>query len=356
MSQVKAVAVGFLFFLGSLASAQAARISVPRCGGGGGPHPLSDISELFPSSTKIIETDEGVKEFTFSEKRQTLYYRTDSNRVIERPLAGKATELGKSVFPLGRVMDENSLFFTAKGMPIITARDPFQWRIFQVDQSKSFGHVFFEKGELYSQDIPTEWKNQTNIYRYRPFSGAAHKQCLITNLIPASGNQFPYMYYYSVRFTSAGQIVTVYDIDVRTCKITHEVEFSDPILSTIRSVHKFADLRGIAIEVDHPTKNIMWYQDGVGCDFYNLNASKQTFGSRLRVLNYKSPWMASFSSRDGLSLVNFALQNRARIPSILSVQDVSYVYMTENGDRLYLNPKIEGLDARPLMEITLPLH
>jgi len=353
VSQFKFFPFG-LFLFGSLLSAQS-NITVPRCGGGGGPHPLSDISEMFPSSTKILETDEGVQEFTFSEKRQTLYYRTDSNRFIERPLSGASHEIGKSLLPLSRIMDEDYLLFAARGMAAVTARNPYQWRVFQGPQAQTFGHVFFDKGVLYSQDIPKTWQNQSSIYQYRPFEGAAQRKCTLSNLIPASGNQFPLVFYYGVQFTSRGNILTVYDVDVRSCKIVHEVVFSDPIYSDILAVHRFADLGGIAVEVKHPTKNLMWYQAGIGCDFYNLNAGQQTSGSRLRVLNYKSPWMASFSSRDGLSLVNFALQNRARIP-ILSVEDVSYVYMTENGDRLFLNPKVAGLDARPLMEVTLPLH
>jgi len=329
---------------------------VSRCGGGEGPHPLVDISDQFPSYANILEPHSGVEDFTYLESRSELVFRTTSGSLISRPEIGPSKVLGCSSVPISPVVEEEKMYFSAKGRPFISGVRPFQWREYQVPSTRGLTHLFWEGGYLYSLDRSTSSTGQSHIYKYRPFEGHAKTICDISGLTPAEGHAFPHVYYYALRPRVAGPYLNVYTVDVRSCTIVHELEFAEPLVGKVLSVHRFEGLQAAAVEVDHPTQNLLWFQTDQGCGYYNLNNQKGISDARLRVMNYKSPWMATFSPSQGLSLVNFALQNRARIPSLIRAKDVQNIYLTDTGERIFLNPLFESSSFRSLLEIKLPLH
>jgi len=328
---------------------------VSRCGGGEGPHPLFDISDQFPSHANILVPHSGVEEFTYLESRSELVYRTKSGTLISRPEVGPSKTLGCSAVPISPVVEEEKMYFSAKGLPFLSDTS-FQWREYQVPSTRGLTHLFWESGSLYSLDRSVSSTGMSHIYKYRPFEGAAKNICNLTGLTPAEGHAFPYVYYYALRPRVTGPYLNVYTVDVRSCKIVHELEFAEPLMGKVLSVHRFEELKAAAVEVDHPTQNLLWFQTDKGCGYYNLNNQKGISDARLRVMNYKSPWMATFSPSQGLSLVNFALQNRARIPSLIKARDIQSIYLTDTGDRIFLNPLFESSGFRSLLEIKLPLH
>ncbi len=326
---------------------------VNRCGGGEGPHPLINFSQDFPA--KWIETEASVQDFSFSEKRDELLYRTTSNNVKAYYHSdGSKAEMGYSRYPLSQVIDEDLGLLAAQGFPAYSDFDPFGWKVFNVRPTRGgYQNLFWEKGTLYS--LKRRSSDHYDIYQYRKGAASSQPHCWTSNLYPAEGHAYPYVYYYGQESDYYGIHLVVYTVDVRSCQIVHELEFGEPLAGRLQEVHVFPSLKAVAVKVDHPETNLLWYQSVQGCAYYNLNATPNS-GSRLMVLNHENSLLGSFSLRDGLSLIDFSAQSRTRVPAFLQAKAMRGAYLTRDGRRLYLNPEANGEGPHPLLELTLPSH
>lgn len=342
----------------------ASAIPAGRCGGGDdGPKPLADFSDIFHADVKDVPTQGAVEEFLYLEHEQSIVYR-NTKRDIHKLSSLGSTPLTQSGQPLSRLTDEKNRYLASDAAPWVFDMKKGIWYNYQID-ARPFRHLFFHGSSLYSisSRIGPDNTQYMNVYEYKVGDTAAHRICRTIeapagqHYILAEGHSYPEVYLYRMRPTTQGCFfVTFYSMDIGfLCGISGLGHYTREIAGEAKSAHMFRDLKSLAVEVDHPTNNLLWdTKEGEGWRYYDIN------GLKPYVLNFKKPVIATWDQKEGMSLIYLDAAKKTKVNKVM--QTYGYgpieellpqdVWMPNIGNRLLISPLFET-GTRWMLDLTL---
>ena len=334
-----------------------------RCGGGGdsGPKPLMDISGSFSQDTKMLPSVGSPQEFVFWEKSNRLVYRNENHDVLAsfQGSAFSTTRFAPSSRPLSRITDPEEHFLAAESSPTYFDKKRNRWFHFSLD-ARPFRHLFWNRGRLYSISARINEKNTQyiNVYEYRPGDAAAQPICKTIvaengqHFRLAEGHSFPNVYFYRESQGQSGRLISIYGMDVSFfCKIVGISNYTREIAGPVKSVHLMPKVNGLVVEVDHPTRNLLWDNEQ-GCRYFNIQGRKPL------ILNYGKPLIATWNPEEGMTLIDLNEETKATLgwgrdyDGITELEQKD-VWLANDGVRLFLTPKFSDTRDRWLFKMTL---
>jgi len=329
-----------------------------RCGGGdSGPKPLADISHTFDAQVAGIPTEGSVEQFLFSEKDNAIIYRNEFNEISKTVNFTSSTKLTQSGTPLSRLSGYGGRYLAAEAAPWVFDRKYSRWHNYKLD-ARPFRHLFFDNHSLYSMSSRIDAKNNQIFTVFRYDVGTAEAKPVGNSLISppgqhltmAEGHGYPYVYFYRVEQFPTTKRISFYRLDLRTFLFLSPLsEYTRDITGPVKKAHIFSGMGAFAVEVDHPTQNLLW--DHKGCRYFNSE------GTPL-VLNYNQPVVATWSDFKGLSLIYLDKEAQAHIsPAPIYGHSMrgllqEDVWLANDGKRLFLAPRFDW-GPRWLLKMTL---
>jgi hypothetical protein len=331
-------------------------VQMDRCSPGeGGPRPLQDISGQMNSDLSILKTKGGIQEYSLTPDNSSVYYRNDASSIFKMNLGdGSQNYITDSHLPLSKVLDSKERYLLARNSGWAWDFRLAEWIRFLPD-STNVGHLFWHSdllGRDWIYSISEEtWGDETthHIYRSRPNGDEGEEMCTVEGAHLATGHEFPLVFFYQTRKAEKGPLLSVYHLDVRTCRFKLQTDFLDPIAGKVLSVHRFEGLNSVAVQVDHPKKNLLWHRVGVGCDYYDIGRHTPMIPNR------DLPVLATWAQNQGLQVVylneakNATLLRNAPFDEI-SESDVS---LTNDTHHLFVSPRPTGEKSKLLLELKL---
>lgn len=345
--------------LGVLVALNATAAVGTRCGGGDGPKPLADISHTFEADIKGVPTLGDVQEFLFSERDNAILYRNERNEVLKTNVpAGPSLKLTESGLPLSRLTSYRERYIAAEAAPWVFDRKQQRWYSYKLD-ARPFRHLFFDGDSLYS--ISSKYDEQNNqtftVYRYDVGNASAIQTCFSLQSPPgqhltlAEGHKFPWAYLYRTDGPATSKFISFFALNVSSnCKVQPLDGYTREISGPVKRAHVFPEIgnKTFAVEVDHPTHNLLWEHNG--CRYFH------TDGEAL-VLSYRQPIIATWSDQKGMSLIYLDRESQAHLPPLPSGRLArgllpEDVWLADDAQRLFLAPRYD-YGARWLLQMTL---
>jgi len=347
-----------ILLLVAVAAMNATAVSETRCGGGDGPKPLADISTTFEASVKGISTQGSVQEFLFSERDNAVIYRNEEGGIFKNGLTGPSTKIAESGTPMSRLTSDRQRYLAAESTPWVYDRKYQRWYNYKLD-ARPFRHLFFDNNSLYSVSASYDAKNNQKftVYRYDVGGTVAQPVCYSLQSPPgqhltlAEGHSYPWAYLYRTFNSPTGKKISFYGLNVgNLCAIKPFDDYTRDISGPVKRAHVFPEIgnQTFAVEVDHPTHNLLWEHNG--CRYFH------TDGQAL-VLSYRHPIMATWSEDKGMSLIYLDRESQAHLPPLPSGRSMrgllpEDVWLADDAKRLFLAPRYDW-GPRWLLQMTL---
>lgn len=334
-----------------------------RCGGGDtGPKPLSDMTDGFKIDTQNIPSAGAPEEFLFWEKSNKLVYRTELSEIYAGLVpTGQAEKLTNSGLPLSRIVDEKERYLVSESSPSIFDRKYKRWINYWLD-ARPFRHLFWNDDKLYSISARIDQHNKQyiNVYEYEVGKFKAEPVCKTIIAEPgehytlAEGSAYPDVFFYRVKQGSIGKEISVFRMPLKglllPCTMLPLGQYTREIAGPVKSVHMFPELAALAVEVDHPKRNLLW-DSSTGCRYFDIGRQKPL------VLNYKKPLIATWSADDGMTLVHLDKEKKANVAwgEYQNVTELTQrdVWLADDGERLFVSPAFGYTSTRWLFKMTL---
>lgn len=332
-----------------------------RCGGGeGGPHPLADFTSSFKADFKVLSTAGDLEEFLFINKSDMLIYRTSEKNIYKMENFESSYKITSSSLPLGRLVHPSERYLVAEGAPWVFDLKNGVWYNYQTD-ARPFVHAMWNGDYLYdvSQRIDGAGSQFISVYQYKVGSSQSQKICATLesppghHLMMAEGHQYPHLYFYRTEKAGAGMKITFFEMNVGLfCHLDPVDKYTREIAGPVKSVHVFKSLGSLAVEVDHPFKNLLWDSTD-GCRYFNIERLKPL------VLNYDKPIIATWSPNAGMSLIYLDAKKQAKVKDLVDggspISELLQrdVWMANDGKRIFLSPRFPYDESRWLLRMTL---
>lgn len=282
--------------------------SLTRCAGGGGGIPLSGISTSVSPQTSLVKTSGLIKEFALNENTNHLIYRSDKSEFIFKDLE-TSLERSIGIFPLSlsRVVDPDKSYLSTENADAVymTPLAKKEWHKISHLSSLRYQPLYWNQGTLYS--IAEERKLSSDeliihAAKYMADQDTVHECQLIISLRDwepgmMSGSEYPYVGLYFQKHTKDGYRFKTYELNMNTCYVELKQLYEDPIPGRVTSVSRYSN-GGNVIQIDHPTKNLLWDRGENECVFYNLE------GRKAYPLKGHYPYVATWKEGEGLGMIN----------------------------------------------------
>jgi hypothetical protein len=319
-----------------------------RCGGGG-PHSFNDISVSVENHLDWIDAAGSVKEFTPLEKRNSLIFRNQENKVGGIFLGNPRPYLfGHSDFPISRVVDsaEQAILTIGPGDLFNPWSPTPRWIQYTNEQVIP---LFWHRDKLFAMSArtPTKDNPEYNFFTHRPYQSTNAKFCSFKvdpalNFRLASGSEYPFVFFYSTHPTRTGNFLALVKFNVNECKVASTSTFNDPFPGEITGVYRFEPLDSIAVKVNNEKENLMWRTPN-GCQYFDIGNLPPI------VLNPSQPVIATWSKQTGFTLFNLSTSQKVRILDTLPItaMGTEQAWMNHQGTQLYVAPVF---DRKPFRE------
>lgn len=238
--------------------------------GSEGPKPLNEI-QLLQTKPQQVPVRGPVREFLISDDfGKTIWYRNFANEVRELKEIEKTDRLlTHSQQPLARILPPDRKHLIVEGSGWTLALNPLQW--FQWTQYPTVvRHLFWgpletQKSTLYSIAQDSNYQRYA-LYRARG-STPSQKICTVNGLRLAEGHEYPHVFFYSIR----NQKISFYQLDLSTCTFTQQIDFVEPLIGNVLKVYRFQKAKAIFMHLQHPSHDLLYYQEGQGCHYFRSN-------------------------------------------------------------------------------------
>ena len=327
-----------------------------RCApGDAGPKPFEDISSQLSHNMAIFGTQGGIQEFTLAPSNQAVFYRNDASAIYAMDIDGDSQQyITDSQFPLSSVFDSRERFLLSQGEGWGYELRSNNWIHF-LQAPQPVEHLFWNRDSLgrdWVYSLSTE-KTETDtiyhFYRSAPGMQEGTEFCTVKNLEIATGHRYPYVFFYRTVPSSKGPLLSELDLDLRSCHVALQTDFLDPLVGPVVSMHRFDVLNSVAVQVDHPTKNLLWYRISQGCDYFDISKLRPT------IPNERLPILSTWSKDTGFSLVFLNEAKKATLFSHRSFEDLRPrdVALTNDARQLIVSPLFNRERTRPLIRVGL---
>jgi len=343
------------------ASSQAKECS----GGADGPGPMVLQTESLP-----LDTGESIREFTFWEKGNGLFFRGESNQLFSMSLdSGKPFSLTTLNRPLSRVIDSRGEYLLADNDSWLFSIRSGEWVNYVVPErppGSPLIHLFWHREHLYSVVLGEEGygRQKVHLYKYRPGDRTARIVCR-SHTLPkderyeiASGHQWPNVAFYRVETKQRGKsLLKIFEIDASRdkflgmdwfCSFNGVDWHSWYVEGPVESVHRFGYLNGLAVKIKHPTKSLLW-ADRKRCRYFDIG-DESTMAP-----NYLKPILFTWSETKGASLLFLDKSKRGDIlPPGSTIKGIRErdLWLTSDMKRLFMAPLLPD-NSRLLVQIGL---
>ena len=338
-----------LFFSALLLTATAGS-HVDRSCGGDGPRPLSDISAH--GNLSPVKTDKAIQEFVLWPRKGEVVYRT-----VDNELYVGTQRLSDGPRPLSMLVDPAERYLLALAEPWLLDSDTSKgWAPYRT-QSVSLTHVFWARNQvLYDAATPKDAAGNEYlvITAYRPGQPSALPVCPRFRWRPGQGlrlghgHEYPGVFLYRVVKMPRGNRLSMFSLDVTTCRFKDMGTYTHFIQGEVQSVHRFEPLKSVAVKIDHPTMNLLW-DPPAGCRYYDI-------GNRVPIFpSYSKPWLATWDKSRGFDLIDLNGQNRAQMLKDAPFEDLRAddVKLAADGKTLVIAPKRRDDNQRWLYRMKL---
>ena len=213
-----------------------------------------------------------------------------------------------------------------------------------------FWHTDWLKRDWIYSITPTPDANATyHVYRSEAYPYSGYELCTVKNVKLASGHEFPHVFFYHTKKSEKGPMLSLWELDVRTCKVAMRSEFKDPIVGNVLAVHRLEPLNSIAVAVDHPRKNLLWYQASKGCNYYESGGLLPMVPSR----NF--PVIAVWSSNKGLGLIFPDDEKRASVLGGAAIEELRSqdIALSNTGKELFISARPNGETFKLLLSVKI---
>lgn len=351
--------LGIIYACMAIASSAAFSYEVhtlSRCQGGEGggfPH----MQSYTPSINALVKTDGLVSDFHLFEKTNKLIYRTpaDELRVHDLAASNDVGSLGEFCHDMSRAVDPSERFVTSiEDNMIKDTQSSHGWKKIPYPKAMSYKPAFWEGTALYSvAEEPTSTGKNFHLASYDIRKGKVHSCSVAINSLAetqlAVGHSYPYIFFYQQVPMESGYKFRTYKIRVSNCAVDLVAEYQDPMPGRVLNLYHYEQNGGNVIQIDHPTKNLLWDRGPTECVFYNVG------GRKVFPLLGKMPYVATYKHGEGLGIINVK-ENRAAVLKDSGKAELfdNNLWITRDSKTLFLaHPVYSADDTRVLMKIEM---
>jgi len=325
-----------------------------RCGGEG-PKPFNDISPKFDHHVQILKTAGEVKEFVFWERHNAVVFRNIANELRALPLTNNSTGTYQPILsllgqPLANIVEPSEQFLLTQGTGWVfdEKAQPYPWIHFS--KETNLQHQFWHRNKIFSvREITNSKDFAYELVSYKVGDKKIEGNCIIGGgaqgrMSLAKGSAFPYVTFYSSRPGAKGTDIFFHELDVRNCKVKEQI--LQNVMGPIRDVHVFSEQSAYAIQVDHPTENLLWFTPD-GCHYHDVGHGE------LLVPNYHKPILATMSANRSFEL--FFLNSEMKA-TILKNYPISHlgpndIHLSDKNGKLFLAPRFGDEPYKWLLKV-----
>lgn len=330
-------------------------------GGSDGPTPFTKVA---PPGLISVPTEFPISSFTVLEKSNELaYVDNEKNLRLHNLENGKERTLGNFLEKLLPFTDHKEKFLLSDSKRILKNIENYSNdREIQLPMASRF--LFWEKDELYlmkklEQVGKLEWKLDYYLFRTEK-NLVEHKSCSFFLSEPrkrielGDGHRFPNLLLYSPPSLNREKGLMFYYLDLRAkneaCSLKSLPETTDFIWGEIQSISQVSPYHDMVVITDHSDWNIYFGKPG------KWRYASLPGGSSY-LPNPKVPMVINLNRQQGVSIYSLKTQKYFNLDFSVDreMTEQDQVWVTTNGDKLYINAKEDSGNnsGRSLFELDL---